>query len=43
MQARHISAALQSARFSTYAEVGYKQFSFHDHLLLGFFAEEGCQ
>lgn len=43
MQARRISAALQSACFSTYAEVGYKQFGFHDRLRLGFFAEEACQ
>lgn len=43
MQVLCISAALQSARFSTFVEVGYKQFGFHDHLLLGFFTEEGCQ
>lgn len=43
MQAYRVSAALQSACFSTYVEVVYKQFSFHHHLLVGFFAEEGCQ
>lgn len=43
MQAHRLSAALQSACFSTYVEVLYKQFSFHHHLLVGFPAEEGCQ
>lgn len=43
MQAPRLSAALQSACCSTYVEVVYKQLSFHHHLLVGFFAEEGCQ
>lgn len=43
MQAHRLAAALQSACFSTYVEVVHKQFSFHHHLLVGSFAEEGCQ
>lgn len=43
MQAHRLSAPLQSACFSTYVEVVHKQFRFHHHLLVGSFAEEGCQ